>query len=216
MSCSPRIQISGSAKGAPNYEKAVLRTGGIPVTGYCPAPDLSCDGLLLCGGEDLAPILYGQENRGSQPPDPARDEAELHLIAAFLTAGKPILGICRGMQAINVAFGGTLIQDLPEEVAPAHAYCSGDSIHPIRTLEGSLLARLYAPEMTVNSSHHQAVDRLGEGFQATAWAAQDVVEAMEHRSHPIFAVQFHPERMTGELTDNGDAIVRWLVEQCGK
>lgn len=109
----PRLQVSVPAEGADNYTAALERAGGTPAAGYCPAPDLSCAGLVLCGGGDIACELFGQEDRGSNPPDLARDRAELALFQAFYGAGKPILGICRGMQIINVALGGTLIQDLP-------------------------------------------------------------------------------------------------------
>lgn len=97
-----------------------------PVSGYCPPPDLSCAGLLLCGGGDLDPVLYGQPDQGSQPPDPTRDQAELELFRTFYQAGRPILGVCRGMQIINVALGGTLLQDLGDVRRPSHT-------HPRRT-----------------------------------------------------------------------------------
>ena len=107
------IQISGSMGRMDNYIRAIWKAGGQVRAGYCPEPDLTCDGLLLAGGGDIAPERYGQGMEGSLPPDPLRDEAELALFRAFYGAGKPILGICRGHQLINVALGGTLIQDLP-------------------------------------------------------------------------------------------------------
>ncbi|MGE4275595.1 MAG: gamma-glutamyl-gamma-aminobutyrate hydrolase family protein [Lawsonibacter sp.] len=192
----PRIQVSGSAGPLTNYCQAVRGAGGLPVAGYAPAPDLSCQGLLLCGGGDIAPARFGQESRGSQPPDPTRDQAELELFQAFARAGKPILGICRGIQLINVALGGTLLQDLPQEVRPFHSGPDSDLVHPIRALEGSLLHRLYGAVFPVNSAHHQVVDRLGAGLYATAWTESGVAEAIEHESLPILAVQFHPERMS--------------------
>ena len=192
----PRIQVSGDAGRMENYEAAVRCAGGLPVCGYAPAPDLSCAGLLLCGGGDMEPACYGQESRGSQPPDPVRDRAELALFDAFLRAGKPILGICRGMQVINVALGGSLIQDLPPESRPFHGGADHDLLHPIRSAERSFLRQLYGPVFPVNSSHHQAVDRLGRGLEAIAWAESGFPEAIIHRSLPIFAVQFHPERMS--------------------
>ena len=102
----PSIQISGQAGRMDNYCRAVRGTGGRPVPGYCPPPDLSCSGLILCGGGDMDPALFGQEDRGSQPPDRRRDQAELELFRAFFQAGRPILAICRGMQVVNVALGG--------------------------------------------------------------------------------------------------------------
>lgn len=104
-----RIQISGPRGRMERYEAAVRGAGGLPVAGFCPQPDLTCGGLLLCGGGDLSPTWYGAEDCGSGPPDPERDRAELALVRAYLAAGRPILGICRGLQVLNVALGGTLI-----------------------------------------------------------------------------------------------------------
>ena len=108
----PKVQISGQAGGLERYIRAVERAGAIPVPGICPSPDPSCEALVLCGGGDMDPVLFGQENRGSNPPDRERDRAELALVEAFLTWKRPVLGICRGMQVLNVFLGGTLIQDL--------------------------------------------------------------------------------------------------------
>ena len=217
----PRILVSTSAGQWINYQQAILGAGGIPVGGYCPSPDLSCDGLLLTGGDDLDPALFGQPNQGSEGIDPARDQAELVLTKAFADAGKPILGICRGHQLLNVAFGGTLIQDLGPVENLFHRRTSGipkDKVHPVRTLEGSTLAALYGPLFISNSAHHQAVDRLGEGFDATGWSESGVVEAMEHISLPILAVQFHPERMSyfrrRPDTADGAMLFEWLMARC--
>ena len=119
----PRILVSAATAkpdAALNYENAIRAAGFDFVTRYCPEVDLSFDGLLLTGGGDVAPHLYGQENRGSMPPDPDRDRTELALAHAYLAAGKPILGICRGTQVLNVALGGTLVQDLGEELNLFH------------------------------------------------------------------------------------------------
>ena len=129
---SPRILISGADGKMSNYVRAVRAAGGTPVSGYCPPPDLSCAGLLLCGGGDLDPVLYGQPDQGSQPPDPARDQAELELFRAFYQAGRPILGVCRGMQIINVALGGTLLQDLGDVRRPYQTHPHADRSAPSR------------------------------------------------------------------------------------
>ena len=189
------IQLSGSQGKTGRYEDALRRLGACPLPGYCPLPDLSCDGLLLCGGGDLESTLFGQENRGSNPPDVDRDRAELALFHAFYQAGKPILGICRGMQVINVALGGDLIQDLPADQRVFHGNGDEELVHPIRSLEGSLLHQLYGPLFPVNSIHHQAVHRLGEGLRAIAWSESGFAEAIDCPGRPIFGVQFHPERM---------------------
>lgn len=195
MPALPRIQISGIAGKTHNYEGAVRNAGGLPFAGYAPEPDLTCQGLVLCGGGDVLPSLYGQENTASSLLDQRRDEAETKLIHAYVQAGKPILGICRGMQILNVALGGTLIQDLPDEQRPFHGGAKPDRVHPVRALEHSVLHQLYGDVFPVNSYHHQAVDQLAPGFHAIAWSEGGVVEAMVHHSLPILALQFHPERM---------------------
>lgn len=213
----PRIQISGDAGQMDNYIRAVRALGGLPVPGYAPAPDPTCDGLLLCGGGDIEPSRYGQDMAGSFPPDLPRDEAEFALIAAFRAAGKPIFGICRGMQILNVAFGGDMIQHLPAGCRPFHCGRE-DRVHAVRAAEGSLLFHLYGKLFAVNSFHHQAVDRLGEGLIPTAWSESGVVEALEHTSLPILGVQYHPERMSFDLrradTVDGEPLLAHFMDLC--
>ena len=210
----PRIQLSGEAGRMENYIRAVRRSGGEPVPGYAPAPDPSCGGLVLCGGGDLDPGLFGQENRGSHPPDPARDRSELELVRAYLAWGKPVLGICRGMQVLNVALGGTLLQDLGAERNALHRG-ERDVFHPIEIAPGSLLERLFGPGCAVNSAHHQGVDRLGQELLLTAWAPDGTAEGLEHSRLPAVGVQFHPERLpAGAQAHPGDGLFRWLIEAC--
>lgn len=213
------IQISGDRGRTDNYADAVLRVGGIPRPGYCPEPDLSCAGLILCGGGDMDPARYGQPCRGSLPPDGDRDRAELELFRAFYAAGKPILGICRGHQLINVALGGTLIQDLPPEQAVFHTGVGDeDRVHPIRTEPGSLLHRLYGPSFPVTSFHHQVVDRLGEGLRPVAWSESGFPEAVQCPEHALLGVQFHPERMAFAHrrpdTVDGEGLFAWFLALC--
>lgn len=208
-----RILISRSG-GRENYIRAVERAGGIAFDQYCPEPDLSFDGLILAGGGDVDPARYGAENCGSSEIDEARDRAELALLDAFVRAGKPVLGICRGHQIINVWAGGTLIQDLGEEGNRTHRWMEADKVHPI-CAEG-ILRELYGEEFAVNSAHHQAVEKVGAGLYVTARAEDGTVEAMEHEFLPIFSVQFHPERMTGADTEDGGAIFCWFLDQCKK
>lgn len=212
------IQVSGEPDGMANYCAALVCLGAVPAAGYCPEPDLRCDGLLLCGGGDLDSALFGQENQGSDPPDHRRDRAELALFQAFFQAGKPILGICRGMQVINVALGGGLIQDLPSASLPFHGRAGRDLVHPVRAEEGSLLHRLYGPVFPVNSTHHQAVGCLGSGLRAIAWAESGFAEAVDYPGRPILGVQFHPERMSFALrradTVDGAGIFRTFLGWC--
>ena len=215
---APRVLLSTEKTGGENYKKALRAAGAEAEGGYCPAAGPGFDGLLLCGGGDMDPALFGQEDRGSHPPDPERDRAELALVRSFLGAGKPILGICRGAQVLNVALGGTLVQDLGRTLNPFHVWDRGDKVHPISAPEGSLLRRLYGPVFPVNSAHHQAADRPGEGLWITARSEGGVAEALEDMGRGLLGVQFHPERMTGALrrsdTVDGGEIFRWFLERC--
>lgn len=213
-----KIQLSCQAGYADNYCAALWEAGSEPAAGCCPAPDLSCGGLVLCGGGDIESTQYGQPDRGSQPPDRERDRAELALFHAFREAGRPILGICRGMQLINVALGGTLIQDLPQAQGVFHGGGPSDRVHPVRAEEDGTLHQLYGPVFSVNSAHHQAVDRLGRGLRVSAWAESGFPEAIELPGSPLLGVQFHPERMAFERrradTVDGAAIFAWFLNQC--
>ena len=212
----PKILISTGGGDAANYIAAVEAAGGLAEARYLPWPDQKYDGLLLAGGDDMDPALFGQADRGSRGIDRARDDAELALLDAFLGAGKPVLAICRGHQVVNVWLGGDLIQDLDPALAPFHGGGEADRVHPVRAGEGTLLRRLYGPVLTVNSSHHQALGRLGKGLSAAAWSEGGVVEAVEHHSLPLISVQFHPERMTGERarpdTVDGGAVFRAFLD----
>ena len=217
----PRILLSYSASGGENYERAIQAVGGRPEGGYCPLVDTSCDGLLLCGGTDVDPSYFHQENKGSEGIDPERDTAEFDLIRAFVAAGKPILGICRGLQIINVALGGSLTQDLQPQLKTIHTHTPGsdvDKVHSVRAAEDSFFAQTYGPLFAVNSSHHQAVDAIGDGLRPVLWSEGGVIEGLEHTSLPILCVQFHPERMAfakrREDTADGAPIFEKFLQMC--
>ncbi len=164
----------------------------------------SCGALLLPGGGDIDPALYGQPLAGSVGIDAVRDKREAELTEKFVKAGRPVFGICRGVQMINVFFGGTLRQDIP-----GHNQIEGkDRLHGSHTVD-PLLISLYGESFTVNSSHHQAVDRLGMGLKAVQWASDGTVEAVRHETLPVFGVQWHPERLR-EPTDGWKLIAAWL------
>ena len=134
---------------------------------------------------------YGGLTGWDDLADP-RDARELTRIVNFLSAGQPVIGICRGLQVLNVYFGGTLRQHIE-----GHSQIDGvDRLHAINTAP-CLLRELYGTRCTVNSAHHQAVWRLGTGFQVFACAEDGTVEAVGHRTLPVFAVQWHPERLCG-------------------
>lgn len=197
-----------------NYEEALKLLGAdVTVCDHALDPG-SFDGLLLPGGGDLDPALYGQETRGSNAPDSELDRLQLDALAAFVRAKKPVFGICRGLQVINVFFGGTLFQDLPQGY---HQQIGRDQAHETIAAPGSFLAALYGRRFSVNSAHHQAIDALGEGLQAVQRTADGVIEAICHAQLPIWAVQWHPERMClrhyrADCVD-GEKLLSWFLAQ---
>ena len=217
----PKILISGNGGECLNYVSAVLAAGGQPVVAYCPQFSLDYDGLLLTGGGDIEPALYAPANEGSEDINYDRDLAELELLGAFLALGKPVLGICRGHQVINVGLGGTLKQHIGDDLCRFHRQTpdhEGDKVHSVYSAEGSWYRETYGTVFSINSSHHQALDKLGDGLEPVLWSESGVVEAVEHHSFPLISVQFHPERMTGEKarpdTVDGSAIFRRFVAMC--
>jgi len=186
-----------------NYAEQVAAAGGIPVL-LPPLPGVAAavgrlDGLLLTGGGDIDPARYGaQPHPRTGRVSVLRDAAELELLDAAMAAGLPVLGVCRGMQLLNVARGGTLCQHLPDNAGHTPAPGTFGS-HPVRVAAGTRLAGILGANgdgVDVPTAHHQAVDRLGEGLVATAWAEDGVIEAMEPSAAGdpfLLAVQWHPE-----------------------
>jgi putative glutamine amidotransferase len=189
-----------------NYAEQVAAAGGVPVL-LPPLPGVAAvvdrlDGLLLTGGGDIDPGRYGaQPHPRTGRVSVSRDAAELELLDAAMAAGLPVLGVCRGMQLVNVARGGTLCQHLANDAG--HAPAPGTfGLHPVRMAPGTRLAGILAANgdgVNVPTAHHQAVDRLGEGLVATAWAEDGVIEAVEPSAAGdqfLLAVQWHPEAGT--------------------
>jgi putative glutamine amidotransferase len=148
------------------------------------------DALLLPGGGDIEPSRFGAGllPNGSEMLDIARDELEFAVFEDFIRLGKPVVGICRGMQVINVALGGTLWQDLPSQRGLIHAAPEGAlPLNHVVLFAGGR-------REIVNSYHHQAVQKLGRGLRVTAWGADGIAEALEHKTLVIRAVQWHPEK----------------------
>ena len=181
------------------YEEA-LRGAGIESVRNPESLD-SLDGLLLTGGTDVNPVHYGQGRlRYSESPDDQRDALELRLVRDALAADLPVLGICRGLQVLNVALDGTLIQHLPSTLVHRVRAKGAESgrhpaAHQIRVEPNTRLAEIIgAGEHEVNSRHHQAVDRLGQGLIVSALSEDGVVEGIE-KPGAVFAVavQWHPE-----------------------
>ena len=189
----PKILLSGNER-LQNYVDAIEKCGAEAVAEYLPEISTEYDGLILCGGADIDPKRYAQEIDGSVNIDYKRDEVEFKLIDAFVKAEKPIMGICRGHQLINIYFGGTLNQDI--FCANKHKRTeTNDRAHSVKATKNSICYRLYGEDFWVNSAHHQAIDKLADTLVATAYSEENIIEATQHISLPIFSVQWHPERM---------------------
>ena len=185
------------------YSAAIANAGGIPwVTSEFCAEELAemCDGLLLAGGADVDPALFGEEILNDTiGMDKLRDEFEYKLIPEFLKRNKPILCICRGLQILNIYMGGNVYQDLVEQMGLVHM--NTKIRHLVFNEEGSLMHKFFGDTVKVNSTHHQAVCKVAEGFRVTSRSAEGLVEAMEHETLPIIAFQFHPERLSYAAND---------------
>ncbi len=196
-----------------DYARGVLEAGGLPVNlplDVDPQRYIGrLDGVLLTGGADLDPTLYGQASETDAfPPEPERDAFEVGLFNAAAEAGLPVAGICRGLQMINVACGGSLHQDIP--VHAGFDVPPSTLLHSVEMETGTALESLYGKRAEVNSLHHQTVDRLGDSLTVTARADDGTVEGLEHDKLPILAVQWHPEMLPTRSTD---PIFQWLVER---
>lgn len=187
------------------YARALAKFGGIMLLdgGYGSAEALAerADALLLSGGGDIHPSYYGKCRRGQDGiVDQWRDEREWELLRQFCAKKKPVFGICRGIQVIDVFFGGTLFQHL------GTTYVHENTIHTVVTSEKGRLRSLLGESVPVNSYHHQAIRTLGAGLHVTAVSDADgVIEAVEHDSLPVMAVQWHPERMVDGLCHDTEA-----------
>lgn len=204
------------------YVQSVILSGGIPY--MIPVTDnvevlrqivSQLDGIVLTGGEDIQPDYYGDTPDDKlEEVSPARDTFDLMVLKMATDRNIPILGICRGLQLMNVAFGGTLYQDLPTQHPSAINHRQKESgtipTHPVSIIKGSKLAEITGQEMLqVNTFHHQAIRKLAPGFKVTAWAPDSVVEAIEaYPVRQILGVQFHPEIFTAA----GDTTMRKLFK----
>jgi putative glutamine amidotransferase len=190
-----------------DYFDAVSRAGGIAVLippQPMDAPSASAviaglDGLVVCGGRDVNPKLYGAvAHEQTDAPDVARDTLEMELYSAAIEHGLPFLGICRGQQVLNVKLGGTLIQHLPDVVGSAkYQLGNGEfTIAEINVEPDSLLSKSLGGSQTVTGAlyHHQAIETVGEGLKVSARSEDGIIEAIELEKYPFgLAVQWHPE-----------------------
>jgi putative glutamine amidotransferase len=208
------------------YTDAVVRSGGTPITLPPVTPEDALhiadriDGLLLSGGGDIDPSFYGGKLHDDMYAiDPARDEFEFALVREAQARRMPTLAICRGLQVINVALGGTLIEDIPSEIGSTDHSIRGPEVvdcHQTVTIDSdSLVAQtIGSTEACVNSIHHQAVRQIAPGMRAAGWTGDGVVEVLDPEDHnwPLLAVQWHPEYLVVKDDAASLALFRALVE----
>jgi putative glutamine amidotransferase len=206
----PRIVITPCRRVA-DYVESVRRAGGDPVvldlaTARAPEQLAAADGLLLTGGGDIDPGHFGEALHGSlHDVVPARDALEIEATCAALEGGRPILAVCRGLQLLNVALGGTLHQDVASAPGTPIRHSQSEPrdqpSHKVKVMPASRLAEvLGVEELDVNSMHHQAVKGLGRGLVPVAWAPDEIVEGLEldDRGRFVLGVQWHPEELVGQ------------------
>lgn len=224
---TPRGEVQFVTAGCDlDYALATARAGGAPLL-FPPLDDAEAiasavaavDGVMLTGGGDMVSLAYGEEPHvASKLQDPTRDAMELAVTHGALERGLPILGVCRGAQVLNVALGGTLIQDIPSQVPSGIKHFSEGMetvlLHTITIEPGSLLAQLFGTGKTaINTWHHQAVKELGRGLRVSARSPDGVIEAIEaDDGRPILGVQFHPEECAARYP-LFQTLFDWLVRE---
>ncbi len=208
------IAIAGRTPDTVNYEKALQQLGAQTLTSLSPEECAACDGLLLPGGGDITPAFFGKQNLGSRKIDTELDIIQFQTLERFLNAKKPILGICKGLQLINVHFGGTICQHLPN--AANHQWDGRDQTHYVYHTGYSrtdFFYQLYGNSALVNSAHHQGIDRTGGGLTPICQAYDGLTEAVSHCSLPVFAVQWHPERI---MDNGGRELLSYFLNICSR
>lgn len=183
-----------------NYADAIRQAGLNPLVAAYGDPEVYADladGVVFSGGRDFNPARYGEVSRLEHGFDEELDDMEMAVFEAFMKRKKPILGICRGIQLINVALGGTLYQDIEADTGVRHLP-EDVAEHTVIAESGSAICQLFGSEFLTNSYHHQAVKDLGDGLLATGRSKADgIIEVVEHKTLPIMGIQWHPERMIG-------------------
>ncbi len=185
-----------------SYAQAVTAGGGVPFMPGDPHEaeryaDLA-DGMLLTGGSGVHPALYGDvffDDDSIKGSNAVRDEMEMKLLQCFVERKKPVMGICRGHQLMNVFFGGKLIQNFPKQLHLEH---QNGIAHLVKAEPDSIVGRLFGAEFMTNSHHRDGVTDTGSDILITAKSADGIPEAIEHRTLPCFGVQWHPERQRGD------------------
>lgn len=209
---SPSIAIIGRSQDTVNYEKALRLIGATPFTSLDPEQCADCSGLLLPGGGDITPAFFGQQEHGSRQIDTELDILQLQALDFFIKWHRPVFGICKGMQVINVHFGGSICQHIKN--ATSHQWNGKDQFHYVYHIGCSrtdFFYQLYGSSAFVNSAHHQAVDKLGKGLLPICQASDGTIEALAHAALPILAVQWHPERIPDK---GGLELLSYFLELC--
>lgn len=212
------------------YSDAILAAGGVPIIlpvtkNIEQVRDVSIllDGIVFAGGNDVHPKLYGHEITGARNIDLARDQHELRLLGNALSSRKPVLAICRGLQLLNVAMGGTLYQDIATDVPEAinhNGYKRNEGVdillHDLDIERGSRLARILGTTaIQSNSFHHQAIDALAPSLHATAWAPDGIIEAVEtDNDHFLIGIQAHPESIPTRIEPRWRKLFKAFVDAC--
>lgn len=206
-----KIAIAGKKADTENYVRYVMSAGLEPLVTLNSGDIACCDALLLPGGGDITPAFFGEKNHGSRSIDTELDILQFQALDLCVREKKPVLGICKGMQVINVGFGGTIIQDL--DTAELHKYKDGDQYHDTVVENASWLHHLYGTHITVNSAHHQAVGKTGTGIKVIQRSIPDgCPEALVHENLPVFGVQWHPERLDSNRSKlSGGKVLTYFV-----
>ena len=217
----------------PSYLRAIEAAGGVPLLIHLSDDEAAvralyelCDGILLPGGDDIDPAYFGEERHPQLGDvDPQRDTVELLLARWTREDKKPLMGICRGLQVINVAFGGSLYQDIPSQLPDSLDHRHNTHLrqydvpgHPLALAPDSWIAeRLGTTEVVSNTMHHQAIKDVAPGLRAVGQAPDGVVEAVEGAGeHFVVAVQCHPEHLWSSAEPRWAGFFRAFVEACAR
>jgi putative glutamine amidotransferase len=212
-----------------DYHKSVASNGGIPIILPFINPEIStetlglCDGIILSGGEDVDPKLFGQDpHQYLGPTTPERDLAEIAMVKYALENDIPIFAICRGVQILNVALGGTLIQDIPSQVKDSIQHSQkidrSQETHWVTISKDSHLYKIVGSDrIRVNSLHHQAIDKVASDLRIVAQSSDGIVEAVEyiHTTTFTLGVQWHPESMASTYFEMNKLFVEF-IKNCSK
>ncbi|ADL02950.1 gamma-glutamyl-gamma-aminobutyrate hydrolase family protein [Lacrimispora saccharolytica] len=220
---------NGDIKTRPTYVRALKAAGAIPVVMPLDASEedlkqlsQDLDGFLFTGGPDVHPFLFGEETQAHcGNVSPARDQMEITLLPMIMELKKPVLGICRGIQVLNIALGGNIWQDIPSQVtrefplAHTQPFHYDMPCHTVSLTKGSLLAQISgSSSIKVNSMHHQAVKDVAEGLIASAYSPDHLIEAVEMPGYPFFiGVQWHPEYLW-EKNEEAFRLFQTFVNAC--